>query len=169
MRTTAVLCRNVRRLSSMASQGSFGLGARPMAGRMDASSEPLSSPVCCVESRRTGGALAQLSATSRVGAVRFMGFGTFNEEHANTAIPDTENEDESSDDEHPQVAIERASQELFRQSNSVVDFDSPDAEEFQVKELGREKPGADIAREVWSAKEQDGTSVFSDESNKATS
>jgi len=51
----------------------------------------------------------------------------------------------------------------------VVDFDSSDVEEFQVKELGREKPGADIAREVWSAKEQDGTSVFSDESHKATS
>lgn len=50
----------------------------------------------------------------------------------------------------------------------VVDFDS-DQEEFQVKDLGREKPGADIANEVWSAKEQDGTSVFTDESDRATS
>lgn len=44
-----------------------------------------------------------------------------------------------------------------------------EVEEFQVKELGREKPGADIAREVWSAKEQDGTSVFSDQSDKVQS
>lgn len=51
----------------------------------------------------------------------------------------------------------------------IVDDDASEEEEFKIKELGREKPGADIAREIWSAKEQDGTSVFSDESDKATS
>lgn len=51
----------------------------------------------------------------------------------------------------------------------TVDAEDADIEEFQVKELGREKPGADIAREVWAAKEQDGTSVFSDESDRVAS
>lgn len=51
----------------------------------------------------------------------------------------------------------------------IGDPEDPEIEEFQVKELGREKPGADIAREVWSAKEQDGTSVFSDVSDQAAS
>jgi len=169
MRKAALLCRNVRRLSTVASQGSFGLLARPLAGKVDASPKLLSSPVWCVESRGSGGAFVQSSAPARVGALRFMGFGTFNEEHTNAVVPEEEFEDEVNDDEHPSVAIEKASHELFRRSNSVVDYDASEEEEFKVKELGREKPGADIAREVWSAKEQDGTSVFSDESDKATS
>jgi len=90
MRKAALLCRNVRRLSTVASQGSFGLVARPLAGKEDASSKLLSSPVWCVESRGTGGALVQSSGTARVGALRFMGFGTFNEEHANAVLPEEE-------------------------------------------------------------------------------
>ena len=46
------------------------------------------------------------------------------------------------------------------------DSEETEVEEFQVKELSRAKPGADIANEVWSAKEQDGTSVFTDHSDK---
>jgi hypothetical protein len=87
----AQFCRNVRRLSSMAPQGSVGLVVRDTlssVGRMDASRNSLSSPVWGVESRRAGGALFQLSATSRVGALRFVGFGNFNEEHGNAALRD---------------------------------------------------------------------------------
>jgi hypothetical protein len=49
------------------------------------------------------------------------------------------------------------------------DPEEGEIEEAAVKELGREKPVADIAHEVWNAKEQDGTSVFSDESDKVKS
>ena len=99
MRTAALFCRNARRLSSMASQGSYGLVARPVVkntlsrvGRMDASRNLLTSPIWCVESRGAGGVLAQLSATSRVGALRFVAQGTFNEEHANVAVLHDEHE-----------------------------------------------------------------------------
>lgn len=49
------------------------------------------------------------------------------------------------------------------------DPEEGEIEEAAVKELGREKPVADIAHEVWNAKEQDGTSVFTDESDKVKS
>ncbi|KAG0588205.1 hypothetical protein KC19_2G224900 [Ceratodon purpureus] len=163
MRMAALFCRNVRRLSSVASRGSLGIVARP--AMRDTVSKV--SPFWSVESRADG-ALVQFGAASRVGALRFAGFGTFNEEHANAIVTD-DNEDEAKTDEHPEETIEKASQELFRQSNIIGDPEEGEVEEFQVKELGREKPGADIAREVWSAKEQDGTSVFSDESDKVKS
>lgn len=56
--------------------------------RMDASCNLLSCPLWGPESRGAGGAFVQLSVTSRVGTVRFVGFGTFNEEHANAEVLD---------------------------------------------------------------------------------
>lgn len=82
----------------MAPRGFSDLVARPVVktaharvGRTDASRNLRSSRVRGVESRGAGGALVELSAISRVGALRFMGFGTFNEEHANAVVLD-ENE-----------------------------------------------------------------------------
>ena len=83
MRMAALFCRNVRRLSSVASRGSLGIVARP--AMRDTVSKV--SPFWSVESRADG-ALVQFGAASRVGALRFAGFGTFNEEHANAIVTD---------------------------------------------------------------------------------
>lgn len=57
---------------------------------------------------------------------------------------------------------------LFRISCTEHHEESPTEEPsaYTVKDHIAENPGADVANEVWSAKEQDGTSVFTDHSDK---
>lgn len=154
VRMAAMFCRNMRGLFYLVSEGSNGLAARSIVHNNF-------SNVGRKDDFLNGLDLVELSDMSRVGFVRLMRNSSFVDEHAKKKTEDTE--------EHPEDAIERASHELFKQSNVIEHHEESPTEEpsaYTVKDHIAENPGADVANEVWSAKEQDGTSVFTDHSDK---
>lgn len=163
MRTAVIFCRNVRRLSSVVPQGCNDLVASSRVNKTFSTVGRKDGAPSLVGSRGAGGSLAQLSDGLFVGSARFMGYSSFGEKFAEKIPEDTE--------KHPEEAIERASQELFEQSNVTAYHEESPTEEtegYVVKDHIAEKPGAEVANEVWGAKEQDGTSVFTDHSDKVS-
>jgi hypothetical protein len=132
------------------------------------------------ELRRPGVGFANLGATSCPASVRLLWAGRFGAscekvEELDNARPESafrfqESESDGDGTSTEEVLVENASQGLFRMSNVIGDPDEPlteeEKEKYTVKDHHGHKPHVEVASEIWSAKEQDGSNPFGDDSDK---